>query len=346
MNPTALIPAAQPIPVTWALFDGLLILGFWAHILLMNAVFGGGAIALVHSAGPGEPLSKQMSKKLPTMLALTINFGVAPLLFLQVNYGHFDYPGTILMGGWWLLTIPALLVAYYSFYIWDFKYATLNGLRRVFLGLGLLSMLYVAFMFVNNMTLMLVPEHWAGYLENGGRSILNLSDATLFPRFLHFMTGALAIGGATVAVVGRWKGREDFERIGLKWLMNGTLINMAFGLWFLIALPRQVLLAFMGGNAMATGALVVSVILAGLIVHATAVKNVRNGAIWAALTVLAMAVTRHMLRKLMLEPYFSVQDLEVTGQYSPMVMFFVTLALGLLVIAWMIRLFLNSRKEA
>lgn len=346
MNPTALIPAAQSIPVSWVWFDGLLILGFWAHILMMNAVFGGGVIALMHSSGSTEPVSRQMSKKLPTMLALTINFGVAPLLFLQVNYGHFDYPGTILMGGWWLLTIPALLAAYYSFYIWDFRYTTLGGQRRLFLGLALASMLYVAFMFVNNMTLMLVPEHWAGYLENGGKSILNLNDPTLFPRFLHFMTGALAIGGATVALVGNWKNKPEFRRIGLKWLMNATLVNMLFGIWFLIMLPKRALLVFMGGDMLATGSLLAAVALSGLLVHAAAVKNVRLGVLWAALTVLAMAFARHALRKIMLEPYFSVQDLEVTGQYSPMIMFLITLVAGFMIILWMVRLYLKSGKEA
>lgn len=346
MNPTALIPAAQNIPVHWAWFDVLLVLGFWAHILLMNTVVGGSIIALTNSAGSGEPLSHQLSKKLPTMLALTINFGVAPLLFLQVNYGHFDYPGTILMGGWWLMIIPVLLTAYYCLYIWDFRYAKLGGVRVAFLGLSILCLLYVAFMFVNNMTIMLVPHLWEPYISSGGKSILNLNDPTIYPRFLHFMTAALAVGGAMVGVVGKWKRNDDFVRIGFKWLSYATIVNIGFGLWFLIAQPQKIMLAFMGGDWLATGALGAAVIGSGLILHAAARRNVKLAVAWTVLTVLAMAVTRHMLRKLMLAPYFKVQDLEVTGQISPMIMFIAVLIFGWLIIIWMARLFLKSRKEA
>lgn len=346
MNPSSLIPAAQTIPVSWVWFDVLLVLGFWAHILMMNAVFGGGVISLLNSGGKTEPLARGMSKKIPTMLALTINFGVAPLLFLQVNYGQFDYAGTVLMGGWWLAVIPFLLVAYYGFYIWDFRYKSLGSSRNVFLALALGCMLFIGFMFVNNMTLMLVPGEWTAYLKNGGETMLNFGDSTLLPRYLHFMTGALAIGGVAVAIVGRRAGREDQVHVGLMWFARATVINIGFGFWFLVALPQRVMVAFMGGDALATGSLLAALFGAGLIIHAGGRRNLRLSILWGALTVLTMALARHAVRKLMLEPYYSVTDLEVTGQASPLVMFLAALVLGMCVIAWMIRLYLKSGKEA
>ena len=89
-----------------AWFDILLVATFVVHILLMNCVLGGAAISVVEMLrGNDLGLTKRLSKKLPTLLALTINFGVAPLLFLQVVFGHFDYVSSVLMGGLWLSLI-------------------------------------------------------------------------------------------------------------------------------------------------------------------------------------------------------------------------------------------------
>ncbi len=48
---------------------------------------------------------------LPLVIAFAVNFGVAPLLFLQVLYGHFIYTSSILMGIFWISIIPALIIA-------------------------------------------------------------------------------------------------------------------------------------------------------------------------------------------------------------------------------------------
>lgn len=342
MNPASLIPAVTPIPVHWAIIDVLLVATFTIHILLMNAVFGGGVIALFNAVGTGEPVARTLSRKLPTVLALTINFGVAPLLFLQVNYGTFDYVSTALMGGWWLAIIPFLLLAYYALYVYDFRYSGMSAGRPATLLIALLFMFFIAFMFSNNMTLMLRPEAWPDYFSSDHGLVLNLKDPAIYPRFLHFMTAALAVGGLFTALLGRWHKKEQFIETGMRWFVRATALNIILGLWFLMALPREIMLQFMGGNAYATGTLLLSICGAVGIIYSGIQRAVVSATVITVTTVLFMAVTRHFLRTFYLAPHFTTADIPVTGQYSPMLLFIAGLAVVIPLSAWMISLYVRA----
>ena len=82
MNPASLIPLAEPVPIHWAWFDVLLIVTFTVHILFMNALIGSAAIGLWRALRGDGTVARDVGQKLPPLLALTINMGVAPLLFL------------------------------------------------------------------------------------------------------------------------------------------------------------------------------------------------------------------------------------------------------------------------
>jgi hypothetical protein len=346
MNPASLIPAPAVIPVHWAWIDILLVLTFAVHILFMNTVFGGGVIALLNARGKGEPIARDLSRLLPSQLALTINFGVAPLLFLQVNYGHFDYPGSVIMGGWWLAVIATVLMAYYGLYIYDFKYPSPPTATPLPLMAALLMLLYTGFMFSNNMTIMLRPEAWLQYFSSENGMGLNLSDPTLYPRFLHFMTGALAVGGLFLALVGRKRNKEQLSETGMRWLTRATMVNLGFGLWFLISLPQDIMLQFMGGHGLATATLMTGIALAGAVIWAGAKKMVLPAAIITVLTVLVMAVSRHFVRMFFLAPHFTVQDIPIVPDYSPLIMFLISLVVVLAICVWMIATFRKAEGRA
>jgi len=56
MNPAALIPAPDSIPVPWGWFQVLLLATTGCHFLLMNMVLGGTLLALIlrrRPVGPG-----------------------------------------------------------------------------------------------------------------------------------------------------------------------------------------------------------------------------------------------------------------------------------------------------
>ncbi|MCK4501826.1 MAG: hypothetical protein KAU22_02250, partial [Desulfuromonadales bacterium] len=157
MDPAALIPTPDAIPVPWGWFYVLLMLTFLLHVLVMNAMLGGGIIALIsafRSDKQSTLLGKEIGYKWPYTIAFAVNLGVAPLLFVQVLYGQFIYSSTVLMAVWWFSIFGLLILAYYAAYIYDFKFDALGGLRIFMVGFSVLILLFIAFMFSNNMTLM------------------------------------------------------------------------------------------------------------------------------------------------------------------------------------------------
>ena len=67
------------------------------HFVAMGALFGGlGALLLTRvDAKWSRPAVASMVKLLPTLLALTVTLGVAPLLFLQLVYHRQVYAAAI-----------------------------------------------------------------------------------------------------------------------------------------------------------------------------------------------------------------------------------------------------------
>lgn len=346
MNPASLIPATEPIPVPPVWFEVLLVIGFAAHILFMNAAVGGAAVSLF-SLGNARVKDHlyDTARKLPGVLALTINLGVVPLLFLQVVYGQFDYTSSVLMGWWWLAVVGALMTAYYGLYVYDFRFDR-GALPKLSLAVSLALALYVAFMFSNNMTLMLVPEQWTQYFTAPSGEFLNLHDPTLWPRFAHFMAATLAVGGLFHALLANRRGDDAGRDLGLKWFMRMTYVNFAAGAWFLIMLPREIVLQFMGGNPWATAALFLGIASAGGSLWFASRKLVMPAAGHIVLAVLLMATARHFLRAAYLAPWFHPSELPVTNQYGPLALFIVSAVVGAFAVVWMINLARRAGKES
>ena len=168
------------------------------------------------------------------------NFGVAPLLFLLVLYGQFIYVSSQLMAVFWLSVIALLMAAYYLAYDYKFNFRRSGDFRRSMIGIAAILLLCIAFLFCNNMTLMLNPSSWASYFGNSGGTLLNLSDPSLLPRYLHFITATLAIGGLFVAIV--WTLRKNHPNsenniaAGMNWFVYATLAQIAVGFWFQMSL--------------------------------------------------------------------------------------------------------------
>ena len=344
MNPASLIPLAEPIPIHWAWFDVLLITTFAAHVLFMNALLGSAVIGLTQAARGKDGLIREVGMKLPPLLALTINLGVAPLLFLQVNYGNFDYVSSVLMGGWWLAVIFVLLYSYYGFYAYKFKFEAMGrGARLALFASSVLGLLYVGFMFSNNMSLMLRPDGWQPYFD-GYAGFLNWRDPALYPRFLHMMVGAVAVGGLFVALLGRHQRNEEFVASGMRWFIRATMVNLAVGLWFLAALPRHVVLGFMGDSLPATLTLAAALLSVGIMLATAFRKDPRNTAIMAVVTVFLMASVRHWVRTLYLKPWFQIDTVPVTNQYGSFYLFLGFVLGGGALIAYMLKLYFKAQQ--
>jgi hypothetical protein len=343
MDPARLIPAAEGIPSPWGWFEALLLLTFVLHIVFMNLALGSAVIAFFgRLTGRQKDLSRELGHRAPIFLALTVNLGVAPLLFVQVLYGQFLYTSSVLMAGWWLSAIAAVILGYYALYVHDGKYESGPLLSRVALALSLLFLLYTGFLFANNMTLMLRPEAWLAYFGNPRGSLLNLSDPTMWSRYAHMMLAAPAVAGLYAAILGQKKRRPDWVAHGLAWFSRITMVQILIGGWIFISQPRPVKLAFMGGDPLATGILGVSILLGLGALMASLQKKVALTVALALATITCMAVTRDQVRLISLAPFFSPASLPVAFEFSPLLMFLLSLLFGLACIGYMLKLYAKS----
>ena len=346
MNP--LIPTPDTIPAAWGYFQALSLLLFPIHLLFMNTVVGSTAIAL-YSHWRRTPASGRLAyglaRLLPLLLSLTINFGVAALLFVQVSFGQFLYTSSILMGVFWLSVIPLLIIAYYALYLYDFRFPHLGRRGLAVIAFCMATFVVIPFIFVNNMTLMLHPEVWHQYFKDSAGTILNLGDPTLWPRYLHFLFAALAVGGLAVALFGRYLGRRDAEAgtyavgVGMKVFAMLTLMQVLDGMVFLVTLPTAVRERLMGGSAEATTVFLAAFVLALLVLLAGWQRRVTLAACLTVPLVYLMVAVRDALRTGYLLPDYSLSSLKVVPQAGPLVMFVAVLLVGLVVIAWLVRIF-------
>jgi hypothetical protein len=341
-----LIPHPDTLTVAWGWFQFLLLLAFPLHLLAMNAMVGGLAIGVFQhfQGGPVRlRLAYRLAVLLPVVIAFAVNFGIAPFLFSQVLYGHFFYTSSILMASFWLAVIPILILAYYGAYLYDFRFQQLGEVGRWLALAVLLMLLVIGFFFVNNMQLMLLPERFADYLDHMNGSMLAAAHPAFLPRYLHMMAGALAIGGLYVALAGRFRANRDPELaaqaqdVGLPTFFWATLANVPIGLWYLLLLPRETMLLFMGRNLPATICFALALILmVGMLVVAWQKKLWLT--VWHALAmVVLMSFMRAWLRAGYLRDVFNLDQLQVTAEYSPMLFFFAVLIFGIACIVWMLK---------
>lgn len=354
MDISALIPTPDALPVTWGWFYVLLLVTFLLHLLVMNAMLGGGIIALFSLFRGGEQnqqLGREVGFKLPYTIAFAVNMGVAPLLFVQVLFGQFIYSSSIMMAVWWLSIIGLLILAYYTAYIYNFKFDSLQGLRAPVLLFSVGILLFIGFMFSNNMTLMLQPDKWVAYFDNPHGTLLNAEDPSLWPRYLHFVVGSVAVAGLFLALVGHFdfaKSRISPATLvekGMGYFTKATVIQVLLGLWFLAALPKDVMLAFMGKSIYATALLSIGLVLAAGLIYFGYKRNLILASVIALLQLVVMVLIRDLVRFTYLQPYFHPADLKVTPQYSPLIFFLVVFVIGLVLVGYMIKLALGCKKE-
>jgi len=352
MAPDALIPRPDTLQVGWGWFQILLTVTFVLHILFMNALFGGAVVTLLGGLrrGAAADAARDTSRKVPTLVALTVNAGVAPLLFMQVLYGHLFYTSSIVMAGWWFAIIPLLIIGYYAAYNVALRYDA--SLRPAAAALVVLALGFIGFMFVNNNTMAMVPAQWTAWFAHRDGSVLNLSEPTLWPRYLHMMIGAVAVGGLFVALVHDRKVRAGDKRAAaardwaLPFFTHGSLAQMAVGLWWLMALPDPVMKQFMGGSPVASILLVAGIGLGVWAVVLGFQKKVTLAVVAVVLTVLVMALMREVVRFGYLDGVFHPGDLVVEQQISPLILFLAVFAVGIGCVVYMLKLAARAGKEA
>jgi hypothetical protein len=348
MNGAELIPGPESLQVPSLVFKALLMLTFVLHIILMNMALGGSILNAAYRLR--KKAASPAASGLPTTIALAVNLGIPPLLFVQVLFGQFFYTSSVLMASYWLAVVPLLILAYYAAYIMRRKGRP--GAGAAWSAVSAFLLLCIAFIYVNNMSLMLRYGSWPGYFADKRGLMLDLSDPSLFPRFLHFVVGALAVASLSWSAWAyfrelRGKGADDYaKRTGLKLFLIFTSIEMAVGLSWLGSLPKETMRLFMGGSAYATSLLALGVLMAiGLLAHAV-MGRLKIAAILLVPTMTAMVLMRDVIRTSALSKVFSASTLKVEPQYGPLALFLAAFAVGIGVLAWMVRTGLKAGKAA
>ncbi len=355
-------PDPAGLPAQLWLLKFLLIFTFLLHLLFMNTVLGGAPVwfwanwrarrAARHpGSGPGRDdyvaLAGAVARFMPVATAFAITTGVAPLLFTQLVYGQLFYTSSVLMAWPWLAIVLLVLAGYYANY--GIAFTRPATTRAVALGL-LSSLLFVGvgFIFTNNMTLMLRPElHAPLYFESDAGLHANVGDSWVWPRFAHMLVGAVAITGLVVAWTARLRrGLEPrtaawMQRYGVRLFAAATLVQFAVGVLFFLDLPDPVREVFRTGLTPDPVLLV-----AGVAFALGGVLIVRRSLLVASFAVVVavadMAVLRHRVRSLLLEPYFQPEALPVVPQTAVLAVFAALLVVGLAVVGWMIWKFVSA----
>lgn len=347
MEFAALVPAPDAIPASWEWFHGLSIVTFILHLLLMNAMLGSAIITfsgLILRRPAGLADARTASTALPGLIAFTVNAGVAPLLFVHVLYGQFIFTSSILMAWWWLSVVGLLLAAYAAAYLFDFRFDALGSARPWLLGGIVGALLTVAFIFTNNMTMMLAPQRWQRFLARPDGTLLNLADPMLLPRYLHVVTASVAVGGLALAWL--WHRRagagepnaDNARDRAIRWFSGATALQFVVGAVFLFSLPQPARTALTGGDPWATALLVLSIAGGLAALHLGYRRRLAACTVATIFTVALMALVRDAVRRVLLSPYFSPQDLAVDAQTGPLILFLTALALGVAAVWFMLHL--------
>jgi cytochrome bd-type quinol oxidase subunit 1 len=351
------VPGADALPLAapvW-LFRFLLVLTSVLHLLAMNLLLGGAVLAVVARALGRRPggdaygrLAGAIGKLLPVTVAATVTLGVAPLLFLQVLYGRLFFVSSILLGWWWLALVPVLILAYYGTYI-----AATRVRRGLLIPVAIaVALLAVSSLFTLNMSLMLWPEQFlARYIADPGGWRLDVADAAVPVRWLHFVTAAIAVASLGVAGLGAARRGEDpalsaaAMRLGTRVFAGATLVNIAVGLTWFGLLPAAVAQRFMGGDVVATVLFAVAM-LSGLLLGWLAVeaawrvaptgRQIATLVVLTAVHVPLMVLVRDQLRAATLARIeYALPN--AAPQWEVIAIFGLLLVAGAATVAWMVR---------
>ncbi len=351
MTAAQLIPTPDVLQVPWGWFQVLLTVTFFLHLLVMNILLGCSLITFFrHAAGKTSATNRVIAKKLPFTVAFTINFGVAPLLFLQVIYGHFMYASSVLMALYWLSIVGILIFTYYGTYIYSLNYDRAPDFHTVLSGFIATTLLVVAFIFTCNLALSVNPDSWSAYFANPEGTLLNLSNPTIFPRFLHSVFGSVAVGGLAIGLYYDYKKRKGDENTeagittGMNWFAGATILNFGVGTWYWGSLPESVRALTGDGSFFFLTFLLFGIVGAIFSLIYGLLHRVRPATYSLLATLFCMVLVREFARRLTLAPWFKTSDLEVAPQYSPLIAFLLVFAGGLALVWYMIRLVLTDKE--
>ncbi len=355
--------AALPAPHWFIQF--FKVLGFTLHTVPMNLWYAGLLLALfLHLSRNqhGRRFAARLIAQMPVIIALGVNLGIVPLLFIQLAYFKFFYPATILMAWSWLAIVVLLIPAYYGVYAYAWGLRNndegIKGWRQAAGWAAAVLFIVIGFIFANGLSLMDHVDRWEQIWSNNnvaGAALgtgLNITDPTLWPRWL-LMFG-LALGTTAVWMLVDttffYRNASDEENYKL-WAWNfakklyttGMIWAAVAGTWYVFGTWSAEL-----RQSMFSGPMIVLTLLTAIapglpwIMIVTekrcpAKRSLVTGIALAQLGVLAInAISRQVVQNINLKMAYDIFSQDVEVQWGPMIMFLAAFVLGLAIVVWMI----------
>jgi hypothetical protein len=357
-------PAIDPIPLpapVW-LMKSLLVLTFALHIAAVQILLGGLMVVpglnLLGRSSASRTMALAFAKRLPVVMTYVINLGVPPLLFAQVLYGRALYTSSVVIGLYWILVIPLLMLCYWLLY--RFSARMEEGKTAWWSsGFALLIAMSIAKIYVSNMTLMVRPEAWqAMYSAGQSGTSLPSGDPSVMWRWLMALAGGPLFAGIWalwLASRGTFNAADKrfLTRLGGSLAAGGALLQLVFAAAIYRVQPAAVLrtLSLNPVYDYARYAWIAAIVLAAVL-GALAFLRPALGAIgsWAGvavafLIVASLALYRDGVRDAtLLSKGFDVWQLPVVTNWSVVIIFLVLFVVGLAAIGWLISVVARATK--
>jgi hypothetical protein len=306
------------------------------HFVAMNLLAGGAAVlAFLWARGrSGEKAVGRYTRALPSIMAATITFGVAPLLFVQLVYPRQIYGASITSGWFWFGIIPAVTLAYYLVYAASTAKAESRRVRWYLLG-ALAVFFYVSFVYSSVFSMGEVPPAIAAlYGTSQAGLVLNPHVGTYLARWGHMLLGALTLAGFFLGVLAgdEEKTFRTAKRIFL-WAMVGASV---LGLVYLVTLGK-VFGPFL--HSAGLWAVVLGILLSLGALHFFFTRRFWISGTMVFVSVLAMVFARHEVRLLRLAGSFDPASVPVHPQWGVFALFLLFFVVALALLFYMARAF-------
>ncbi|SHN52349.1 hypothetical protein [Desulfovibrio litoralis] len=356
-----LLPYAAPFPGIESLWEAVGILTFTVHLILINILVGCLCIVFLNSFSFNK-LQKQQAPQLatqktilegmeylPKTLALAVNFGVPPLLFVQLVYGQFTYPAAIIQGFWWLGIMLLVMIAYYGLYLFNSQESLLR--RQVILIISISFLFLTLLIQSSNAVISQDPNSWLNWLAIGKSTLFLTEIKHLIPRTLHTIISSLAIGGLALATYSELRKRQGIANQealinnGLNWFKHATLLQFIIGTWYFLSLTetqQTLLLASPLMHILFTLILILTFASLYFAQKKQAIKTV----FCTILTIGLMVSIRAFLKRMTILSFESIRPEVVSPQFSILLTFLVSLLFTAIIVYFVLKIAYKTNQQA
>jgi hypothetical protein len=347
----------ESVPAPFWFVEFFKVVGFVLHLVPQGIWFAGLPILILCALYNGKHsryFSIRLSKQLPVMMALGINFGIVPLLFLQTTYYKSFYTATVLTAWYWIAVIPILLVGYYSLYIaaYSGSHSGINGQGRriLFSILAAVCLTCIGALIVNGLSLMVRSDLWTDFAAKTSfhGAVLgtanNMSDPAFLMRLLTMFGLALMTAGTWIAFDGHYLVRKNSEGVPENYRQWSATLAVLVTLSGCAVLTYTECAVKSSGHAILTTAYpyfgfvvlgAYAVFLLFLLAKTVSPVFVAAAALLQFLTLAGFGIIRQIGQNNGIKPLVDVANLPAAVQWDTLIAFVVLFLLGTGVIVWM-----------